>query len=260
VLTDSNGLASGNCREEAICHALCELAERDAWTEVELGAHHLPRQRRSFVRGCEAKDGPDDLEMFPCLDIDSNELLDKFWQANLFPVIRDITSSIGIPSFFAAVADESIAGYPMAHSGLGTHSNANIALCRALSELAQSRCVDIQAVREDIVAPDDPARCFSHHTRRISVIQRDSWYFGTSKRLRKLSDVPSHCFATIEEDLHFLLQRFAACGLCQIIVIDFTPHIATHSVVRVIVPGIESWALDHGRLGPRAVEFWKQHV
>jgi ribosomal protein S12 methylthiotransferase accessory factor len=91
ALTDSNGLASGNCREEAICHALCELAERDAWTEVELGAHHLPRQRRSFVRGSEAKDGPDDLEMFPCLDIDSNELLDKFWQANLFPVVRDIT-------------------------------------------------------------------------------------------------------------------------------------------------------------------------
>ncbi len=51
VLTDTNGLASGNCREEAICHALCELAERDAWTEAELGAHHLPRQRRLFALG-----------------------------------------------------------------------------------------------------------------------------------------------------------------------------------------------------------------
>jgi ribosomal protein S12 methylthiotransferase accessory factor len=49
VLTNTNGLASGNCREEAICHALCELAERDAWTMVELGAHHMPRERRSFA-------------------------------------------------------------------------------------------------------------------------------------------------------------------------------------------------------------------
>src|SRR5262249_32458408 len=51
TLTDTNGLASGNCREEAICHALCELAERDAWTMVELGAHQMPRERRAFAIG-----------------------------------------------------------------------------------------------------------------------------------------------------------------------------------------------------------------
>jgi ribosomal protein S12 methylthiotransferase accessory factor len=259
-LTDTNGLASGNFREEAICHALCELAERDAWTEVEIGAHHLPRQRRSFALGSKAKDGPDDLEMFPCMDIDSDELLRKFWQADLFPVVRDITSSMGIPSFFASAADESIAGYPMAHSGLGTHPNANIALRRALSELAQSRCVDIQAVREDIVAPGAPAHCFTLHTRRISIIHHDSWCFGRSKKTRKLSEVDSHNFETIEEDLEFLLGCYAACGLNQIIVVDFTPNITTHSVVRVIVPGIELWASDHGRLGQRAVEFWKRHA
>jgi YcaO-like protein with predicted kinase domain len=260
VLTNTNGLASGNCREEAICHALCELAERDAWTMVELGAHQMPRERRSFALGVEAKDGPDDLEMFPCVDLGPNELLQKFWQAGLFPVVRDITSSLGVPSFFASVADESITGYPMAHSGLGAHPNAEVAVRRALVELAQSRCVDIQAVREDILPPDAVAKHFALHTRRINKINRESWYFGQSKHLRRLSDVSSYAFATIEEDLQFLLQRFAACGLDQIIVIDFTPNLTTHSVVRVIVPGIESWALDHGRLGPRALEFWKQHV
>ena len=260
VLTNTNGLASGNCREEAVCHALCELAERDAWTMVELGAHQMPRERRSFALGVEAKDGPDDLDMFPCVDLGSDELLQKFWRAGLFPVVRDITSNLGVPSFFASVADESITGYPMAHSGFGAHPNAEVAVRRALVELAQSRCVDIQAVREDILAPDAVAEHFALHTRRINKINRDSWYFGRSKHLRKLSDVSSHRFATIEEDFQFLVQRFAACGLHQIIVIDFTPNLAGHSVVRVIVPGIESWALDHGRLGPRAVEFWKQHV
>jgi YcaO-like protein with predicted kinase domain len=260
VLTNTNGLASGNCREEAVCHALCELAERDAWTMVELGAHQMPRERRSLALGVEAKDGRDDLEMFPCVDLGSNELLEKFRRADLFPVVRDITSNMGVPSFFASVADESISGYPMAHSGFGAHPNAAVAVRRALVELAQSRCVDIQAVREDILPPEAVAEHFALHTRRINIINRDSWYFGRSKHLQKLSDVPSHSFATIEEDLQFLMQRFAACGLDQIIVIDFTPNLTTHSVVRVIVPGIESWALDHGRLGPRAVEFWKQHV
>jgi ribosomal protein S12 methylthiotransferase accessory factor len=198
--------------------------------------------------------------MFPCVDLGSNELLMKFWHAGLFPAVRDITSSMGVPAFFASVTDESIMGYPMAHSGLGANPNAEVAIRRALVELAQSRCVDIQAVREDILPPGAATEHFAMHTRRVEVINRQSWYFGGSKRLRKLSDIPSHSFATIEEDLEFLLQRFAACGLDQIIVIDFTPHLTTHSVVRVIVPGIESWALNHGRLGSRAVEFWKRHA
>ncbi len=259
-LTDTNGLASGNCREEAICHALCELAERDAWTLAELAAHYLPRERRSFVYGTTAKDGSDDLDIFQCLDPGSNLLLNKFWQAGLHPVIRDITSSMGIPTFFASVTDESITGFPMAHRGLGAHPNAEIALRRALTELAQSRCVDIQAVREDILPPGSIAEHFEMHTCRISTIKPDSWYVAPSKSLRKLSEVSSHVSETLEGDLDFLVERFVAAGLSQIIVVDFTPEATSHSVVRVIVPGIETWALDHGRLGQRAVEYWKAHA
>lgn len=264
VMTDTNGLASGNCREEAICHALCELAERDAWTFVELGAHHMPRARRALVLGLNASNGPDDLEMFACVEICSEdphyELMQKFWNAGLFPLVRDITSELGIPAFFASVCDESITGFPMAHCGLGAHPNATVAIRRALLEVAQSRCVDIQAVREDILPPGTVIGRFAPHTRRIDVINRESWCFGTSKHLRKFAEIPSHPFTTLEEDLAFLLERFAACGLDRIIVVDFTPHETTYSVVRVIVPGIENWALDHGRLGQRALNFWKQHA
>jgi ribosomal protein S12 methylthiotransferase accessory factor len=259
-LTDTNGLASGNCREEAICHALCELAERDAWTEAELGAHHLPRQRRLFALGSAGEEGPDDFELYPCLEPGCDELFNKFQQANLSPIVRDITSALGVPTFFASVADESIVGYPMAHSGLGTHPNAHIALRRALSELAQSRSVDIQAVREDIAPPDAVVESFAIHTRRISAIHRESWYLSHSKRRRSLSEVSSHSFQHIEEDLAFLIERFTSCGLHQIIVIDFTPDESDYSVVRVIAPGIESWAMDRGRFGQRAVNFWKQHA
>lgn len=259
-MNDTNGVASGNCREEAMCHALCELAERDAWTMAELGAHKLPRQRRSLAFGVGFKDGPDDLELFPCLDLDSDELIDRFHRADLFPVVRDITSELGVPAIFASAADDRLPGFPMAHSGLGAHPNVNVALRRALTELAQSRCVDIQGVREDLLPPDEVSDSFSLHTRRVSTIDRNSWYLGQSKKRRKLTEIPSRAYGSIDEDMEFLLGRFAACGLNQIIVIDFTPPMAPYSVVRVIVPGIEFWATDHGCLGPRAVAFWKKHA
>lgn len=259
-INDTNGLASGNCQQEAICHALCELAERDTWTLAELGAHHLPRERRSLACGVASKDGPDDLEMFPCVEIGSNELLDKFQAVDLFPVIRDLTSELGIPAIFASVADEHITNFPMAHSGLGAHPDVNVALRRALSELAQSRCVDIQGVREDILPPNASSDFFSLHTRRISAVDRNSWYLGAGKRKRPLEQIPSHSFDSLEADIEFVVNRFLANGLDRIIVVDFTPDETTYSVVRVIVPGIELWATDHGRLGPRAIAFWKKHA
>jgi ribosomal protein S12 methylthiotransferase accessory factor YcaO len=60
--------------------------------------------------------------------------------------------------------------------------------------------------------------------------------------------------------MKFLIERFVACGLDQIVVVDYTPGIASYSVVRVIVPGIELWATDHGRLGRRALAFWKENA
>jgi ribosomal protein S12 methylthiotransferase accessory factor len=165
-----------------------------------------------------------------------------------------------VPTIFASVADENIVGYPMAHSGMGSHPNSRVALRRALTELAQSRCVDIQAVREDIAPPDAVVESFSLHMRRISAIHRQSWYLGPSKARRRFSDIPSHSFQHIDEDLAFLIERFTSSGLPQIIVVDFTPEQSNYSVVRVIVPGVESWALNRGRFGQRALNFWKQHA
>ena len=258
---DTTGLASGNTFEEAVCHALCELAERDAWTMAELGARQLPRERRSLAFGVDRKGGPDDFELYPCLELSGDDpLLQQFHQAGLSPMVRDITSSLGVPTFFASVVDQSIEGSPMAHSGLGTHPDARVALRRALTEVAQSRCVDIQATREDILPPDAKRSSFALHTRRLTEINRNSWCITPSVRRRSLDEVPSHSFDSIREDLDFLIERFAANGLEQILVVNFTPHAENYSVVRVIVPGIELWATDRGKLGPRAHAYWRAHV
>jgi len=74
-----------------------------------------------------------------------------------------------------------------------------------------------------------------------------------------MTEVRSHKFSTLKEDLAFLIDRFTSNGLNQIIVIEF-PSDTTCSVVRVLVPGVELWATGQKRLGPRAVAYWRSHA
>ncbi len=260
TVNDSNGLASGNNRLEAVYHALCELIERDAWSLAELGASFLPAARRQVIGGSSVEDS-DDLEHSPCVEIPKeNELFRAFQEAGLCLQVREITSALRVPAFVASVADESIFGFPMAHAGFGCNPNAEVALRRAITEVAQSRCVDIQSVREDIVDANAPKETFAPHTKRIAAVNRKSWVMGESRIRRPFEAIESHKFADLNQDLQWLMTRLESAGLSEAIVVDFTPECTTHSVVRVIVPGIELWASDHGRVGPRAVEFWKQHA
>ncbi|MGD0648149.1 MAG: YcaO-like family protein [Acidobacteriaceae bacterium] len=260
TVNDSNGLASGNNRLEAVYHALCELIERDSWSLAELGASFLPAARSQIIRGSSAGHS-DDLEHCPSVEIpQDNELFRAFREAGLDLQVRDISSALQVPAFVASVADESIFGFPMAHAGFGCNPNANVALRRAITEVAQSRCVDIQSVREDIVDSNAPKETFAPHTKRIAVINRRSWVTAESRTRRPFEAIESHRFDDLNQDLQWLMERLQSAGLSEAIVVDFTPGCTTHSVVRVIVPGIELWASDHGRVGPRAVEFWNQHA
>ena len=104
-LSFTNGLASGNVKEEAICQALCELIERDAWTLAEMGAHLIPWARRRLVEPDTADSGEDDFEIFQSLEVEQDPVLKLFDAAGLQPVLHDITSDIGIPTVIAAVLD-----------------------------------------------------------------------------------------------------------------------------------------------------------
>jgi ribosomal protein S12 methylthiotransferase accessory factor len=257
---DTSGLASGNNYLEAVCHALCELMERDAWTFAELGASYLPTMRWRMLAGRSAGHS-DDLDYCPEVEVPGgNDLLRAFREAGFEPQVRDVTSSLGVPTFLASVVDESVAGFPMAHLGFGCSPNAEVALRRALTEVAQTRCVDIQGVREDIIEADAPKEIFAPHTRRILAVDRTRWPLGRSRACRPFQAIASQTFEDMHQDLQWLLHRLEAAGLTQAVVVDFTPDDTTHSVVRVIVPGIEHWASNHGRIGERATQFWRSHV
>ena len=256
----SNGLSAGNVREEAICQGLCEVIERDAWTLADIGAHLLPWARSRAAGIEDPARMTDDLEIFPCIDFKEDQAVQLFEAAGLSPVVRDITSDIGVPTVFAAVADETIPGFPMVHCGIGTHPDARVAARRALTEAAQSRCVDIQGVREDVMPPDVQPTRYNLHTRRARQVERRSWHLGQSKMRRKLDDLPSAVHDDIQADIDHILSRLKACGIDQVIVVHFTPADAPFAVVRVIVPSLETWSISHGRLGTRALNFWRNHA
>ncbi len=259
-LSSTNGLASGNVIEEAICQALCELIERDAWTLADIGAHLIPWTRRRLVEPECADSGEDDFEMFQSLELEDDRVLELFDSAGLQPVVHDITSDIGIPTVFAAVLDEAFPDFPMIHAGLGSHPDAHVAVRRALTEAAQSRCVDIQGVREDLCPPDAEQTIFNAHTRRISEVNRLIWTINHSRVRKSISALPSVVHDDVQEDLDHILSKLKLRGIHQVIVVDLTPYGAPYSVVRVIVPGLETWSVNHAKLGRRAEDFWRTHV
>jgi len=264
--SSSHGLAAGNCREEAVAHALCEWIERDAWTLAELKSHWLPWARVEVAQGLEAaSEGWDDLDAYPCLDLrgigePAAGMYRRFERAGILCLVRDITSDLGIPTILAAAAEDNVPGFPQAHFGLGTHPDVRVAVSRALCELAQSRCVDIQGVREDIVLAGDETASVAAHTRRVAVIDRKSWVHARSSRTRPWREVQSCWNDDVLDDIRLMLRRVARAGIRQVAMVDFSQPDEGVYVVRIIVPGLECWAADHGRIGERATAYWRSLV
>jgi ribosomal protein S12 methylthiotransferase accessory factor len=221
-LTTSNGLASGNSLEEAICHALCELVERDAMTEYEVVGERL----RDIL-------GTDPVGRHPPhIDLDSlparvEPLLARFLNAGLELRLLSITNDIGVPVILASTPESG-------HRGFGAHPDLEVALIRAITEVAQGRALDPHR-QESRTPPAD-------------------------QTVVKAADLPSYPSEDIVADIEFMLDRLRACGLKHAVAVDLSPPEIPVHVVRVLVPGLESWAIDRSKLGERATRAWNRTV
>ncbi|RKN20974.1 hypothetical protein D7147_09200 [Micromonospora musae] len=266
AINSSNGLASGNSLEEAICHAMCEVIERDALTLADLVSNRITHMMRNKLGASATRGAVTTLEdSTPSVDLATlpeaaRWFADRIQDAGLPLVVRDITSSIGIPSF-AAVVSESLADtFSPGHSGYGTHPNAEVAVIRALTELAQSRAVDIQGMREDISLPAGEVDNWNHHVSRGGSVDHSVWPWRESESPARFGDVRSFPNDDVMADIQLMLGRLRDNGLKRVIVVDRTPPGFPVHVVRVIVPGLESWAIDQSRLGPRAKAHWNESL
>jgi ribosomal protein S12 methylthiotransferase accessory factor len=267
-ITTTNGLASGNTIEEAICHALCEVIERDAITisevlssqlcqVLEKGLSSVPAQSREvtgFLR-----------ELNPHVSVSSlperaQSLIAKIHAARLEMRVIQLNSDLGIPSFMAATAEDMGPTVSQGHGGFGTHPDAEVAIIRAITECAQGRAVDIQAMREDISLPGTEVPKHMYHVRRSSTFDKGAWIWNPMDKVLDAADLPTYQHDDVMDDVRLMLSRLRRAGIERAIVVDFSPPHIPVSVVRVIVPGLESWAVDHCKLGDRARAAWKQAV
>lgn len=136
----TTGLASGNTRDEALLHALCELIERDAVARMDaMDAGELDARRLDLAS---VPAGP------------AAGVLERFARAGLEIEVLDITSDVGVPAFHATIADPDPLRGGFIDRGMGAHVAPEIALVRALVEAAQSRLGYISGSRDDFW-PDD---------------------------------------------------------------------------------------------------------
>ncbi len=257
TVTSTNGLASGNTLEEAICHALCEIIERDSWSLAELVSRALPKYLGKSRADLGQEISADDLERYPSIALDSIDgeprcLLELYEQAGMRIVLRNLTSDTNIATISCTVCDDLHDKLSPAHMGVGTHPDAKVALTRALTEAAQARAVDIQALREDISMADDEVDEAFFHSKRVTKVEGDTFYQSESKHPIPFDKVVTHKNKDVLDDINLMLDNLKQAGMQRAIVVDFTLPELKSSVARVIVPGLESWAAVKGRIGDRA--------
>jgi len=215
----SNGLASGNDRNEALVHAVCELIERDGialWHA--LGAQGQASRRIK----------PDSVD-----DADCRWLLEQFDNAQIDVAVWDLTTDLSVPAFRIHTLDRSDGfGSAQPAGGSGCHPDPAVALARALTEAAQSRVTYISGARDD-------AGRTAYLDRRDEGTKADARRYFEQPLSRSYGDVAGHSADTVDADLAWLLERLDAAGVRQVVEVDLSSPQLPVSVVRVVIPGLE---------------------
>lgn len=260
----TNGLASGNVLEEAICHGICEVIERDAVSLADLRSSAIPfhvlktmtevlRHNGVNVNSLQSDLFVDDSDLFPEVDISGVEfsyaksLINRFNEENIPLLIKDITTDIGIPTFIATSVQWVTHDYGYLAEGHGTHPDARIALVRAITEVSQTRAANIQGARDDL-------RRMNY--KMGNTAETKSWQFMHSKLKKDFGAVKTFENIDILDDIHLLLKNLENVGLKRAIVVNLTNPSIGIPVVRVIVPRLETFKVTKGVIGNRARKYF----
>lgn len=227
--SNTNGLASGNILEEAILHGIFEVIERDAWSIFEL-------THKNYAQ----------------IDLDSiesdivNDTIDRFESNGIKIKLMDFTADINVPTIAASADDTVTRDAGLLTLGMGTHLDPEVAILRALTEVAQSRATQINGAREDTVRADFAREAGYERMKRIN-----KYYFREEDEKISLSSIENKSTTSITTDLEIVKDELIANDIDKILYYDLTRPELDVSVVRVIIPEMELFALDPSRAGYR---------
>ena len=227
--SNTNGLASGNVLDEAILHGIFEVIERDAWSIFELTHKNYSQ-----------------------IDLDSieseivNDTIDKFESEGIRIKLMDFTADIKVPTIAASADDTVTKDAGLLTLGMGTHLDPEVAILRALTEVAQSRATQINGAREDTVRADFAREAGYERMKRIN-----KYYFRQEEEQINLSDIENKSTTSITEDIEIVKDELISNDISKVIYTDLTRPELDISVVRVIIPEMELYAVDQSRAGYR---------
>ena len=223
---NTNGLASGNIIEESVLHGIFEVVERDAWSIFEL----TKRNKKEISQDTIENDT-------------INELLEKFHNQGIDIKLMDITADLKITTVAASADDTVLKDPALLTLGVGTHLNPEVAVIRALTEVAQSRATQIHGTREDTIRADFMRKSGYRH------------YFQKEEETINLGDIEDKSSHSIKRDIETSIEEVRKAGFNQILYTDLTREEIGINVARVIIPKAELYSLDEERLGTRALEY-----
>ena len=227
--SNTNGLASGNVLEEAILHGIFEVIERDAWSIFELTHKNYSQINIDSIESKLIK-----------------EIIDKFESQGIKIKLMDFTADINIPTIAASADDTVTRDAGLLTLGIGTHLDPEVAILRALTEVAQSRATQINGAREDTVRADFAREAGYERMKRIN-----KYYFRQEEEQINLSDIENKSTTSIDEDIDIVKEELIANDIKHVLYTDLTRPEVDVSVVRVIIPEMEVYAIDPSRAGYR---------
>lgn len=227
--SNTNGLASGNILEEAILHGIFEVIERDAWSIFELTHKNYNQINLDSIES----------ELI-------NETIEKFTSQGINIKLMDFTADIKVPTIAASADDTITRDAGLLTLGIGTHLDPEVAILRALTEVAQSRATQINGAREDTVRADFAREAGYERMKRIN-----KYYFKQEENQINLSDIEDKSTTSISKDLEIVKDELIANEIKHILYCDLTRPELDVNVVRVVIPEMELYAIDQSRAGYR---------
>ena len=237
----SNGLASGNTQDEALLHAICELIERDALTLWKLS----PPAHRAATRIAPRRSE----------DASVHALMDCYDAAAMRVQLWETTSDIGVPACFCVIDDaDAEPPYLGRFGGAGCHPDADVAMCRALTEAAQSRLTFIVGTRDDIPPASYAMTGWERSIANLIAGER------SGERANGRGVVGGSFAAdTVGGDVEAVLARLAARGIGCVVHVDLTMASVAMPCARVLIPELEGASHWAGyRAGKRAQQAMRQ--
>lgn len=221
--TTSNGLSSGNNREEAIAGGLYEVVERDQVTLSNANAKNVPM-----------------VDLATVSDETLKLLIQKLKRADIEPILFDCTQDIGIPTYTAVICDRLGHG---TYKGYAAHLDPIVAQCRALSEAIQGRAVFRAGSRDDILHATFQEHLSGNKNAALDALRENSAMVSSDRHKDGSTE-------TFSGDVDIILDRIKAAGLPEPLCKEFE-HPYPCSVVRVLAPGMHGYLHKFAKQGNR---------